>query len=396
MPFENKIVSSQEVALAAGVSRTLVSWVVNGTAAQHRVTKVTEQRVKVAVAQLNYEPGRFLGRKELLSESPAGSLSSTTKQPDNLITLLSSSGYRLVPVQSKADLAAATTEGLVGLVYRDSRVASSELRGGGDAPRLAGAAMPVVSHVGPRVVTAVPAVVCSDVRLGTHAAGPSTPLRAGTAASTLAAEPETAPLPETPAPTHAPVLPASPSATEQPNNLTTAPQAPPASPPETPHLNPLPQGERKEELTAVAPEAAEPEVETPAPPPSTTEQPNNLTTAPEPAPAPDPVAEVAPPVSPVFEVAADVPAAEAASAVQPGSNAADTAATTEEVQSGAPVVTAVPAVVSSEDQPGTNAAETSASTLVAEPEIEIPAPSPQQPSNPTTLSSSTLVAELVK
>ena len=382
MPLENKVVSSQEVALAAGVSRTVVSWVVNGTAAQHRVTKVTEQRVKVAVAQLNYEPGRFLGRKELLSESPAGSLSSTTKQPDNLITLLSSSGYRLVPVQSKADLAAATTEGLVGLVYRDSRVASSELRGGGDAPRLAGAAMPVVSHVGPRVVTAVPAVVRSDVRLGTHAAGPSTPLRAGTAASTLAAEPETAPLPETPAPTHAPVLPASPSATEQPNNLTTAPQAPPASPPETPHLNPLPQGERKEELTAVAPEAAEPEVETPAPPPSTTEQPNNLTTAPQ-----------APSVS---EVAADVPAAEAASAVQPGSNAADTAATTEEVQSGAPVVTAVPAVVSSEDQPGTNAAETSASTLVAEPEIEIPAPSPQQPSNPTTLSSSTLVAELVK
>jgi hypothetical protein len=39
---------------------------------------------------------------------------------------------------------------------------------------------------------------------------------------------------------------------------------------------------------------------------------------------------------------------------QLGANAADTAATTEEVQSGAPVVTAVPAVVSGADQSGAN------------------------------------------
>jgi hypothetical protein len=71
MPLENKVVSSQEVALAAGVSRTVVSWVVNGTAAQHRVTKATEQRVKAAVAQLNYEPSRFLRGKEL---PPGGEL----------------------------------------------------------------------------------------------------------------------------------------------------------------------------------------------------------------------------------------------------------------------------------------------------------------------------------
>jgi transcriptional regulator with XRE-family HTH domain len=104
MPLENKVVSSQEVALAAGVSRTVVSWVVNGTAAQHRVTKATEQRVKAAVAQLNYEPSRFLRGKELLSESPAGSLSSTTKQPNNPTTdFLRTRVRRLRDFQAKVD-----------------------------------------------------------------------------------------------------------------------------------------------------------------------------------------------------------------------------------------------------------------------------------------------------
>jgi hypothetical protein len=103
MSLESKIASSQDVALAAGVSRTVVSWVVNGTAAQHRVTKSTEQRVKAAVAQLNYEPGRFLGRTELLScsadkllsESPVclpEALFTATQQLSNLTTLLSAAG----------------------------------------------------------------------------------------------------------------------------------------------------------------------------------------------------------------------------------------------------------------------------------------------------------------
>jgi hypothetical protein len=55
----------------------------------------------------------------LPSERTEGSLSSATQQPSNLTTFLVAAGYRLVPVQTKADLAAATSEGLVGLVYRE-------------------------------------------------------------------------------------------------------------------------------------------------------------------------------------------------------------------------------------------------------------------------------------
>ena len=55
----------------------------------------------------------------------------------------------------------------------------------------------------------------------------------------------------------------------------------------------------------------------------------------------------------------------------------------------------VPAAeVAGEVQPGAYAAGTPASTLVAEPEFESTSPSPQQLNNLTTLSSSTLVAEL--
>jgi hypothetical protein len=146
MPIESKIVSSQEVALAAGVSRTVVSWVVNGTAAQHRVTQATEQRVKAAVAQLNYEPSRFLAKRELLSchvdkllsERPegsllssttqqldnpttsrdSGSLPSATQQPSNLTTFLVAAGYRLMPVENVDELGRMPREGLVGILYR--------------------------------------------------------------------------------------------------------------------------------------------------------------------------------------------------------------------------------------------------------------------------------------
>jgi hypothetical protein len=55
----------------------------------------------------------------------------------------------------------------------------------------------------------------------------------------------------------------------------------PAPTPETPHLNPLPQGERKEELAAVSFAVAPETAPAPASSPSATEQPNNLTTAPQ-------------------------------------------------------------------------------------------------------------------
>ena len=152
--------------------------------------------------------------------------------------------------------------------------------------------------VAPSVLEAplsVPPVSCVfEVAAGVSAAEASSVIQsgtyaAGTSASTLTAEPEI----EIPAPTS-----------------------------ETPHLNPLPQGERKEELASVA-----------------------FAVAPETAAvsAPPPVVEVAPSVS---EVAAGV------------SQAAE---------------------VAGEDQPGTNAAGTSASTLTAEPEMESPVPTPETP-----------------
>ena len=343
MVIDGNKVSARDVAAQAGVSPPVVSWVANGTATQHRISESTQRRVRGAIEQMGYEPAKPAGPAvvgcpvdKLLSGRPADSLSSTTKQPDNLTTLLSSSGYRLVPVQTKADLAAATDVGLVGLVYRESRVASSELRVGSGAPVVT--AVPAVvssaDHPGTNaadtaatteevrseapVVTAVPAVVNSNDPPGANATGMSAGVpEEETPVSILVAEPE---LPAPP-----------PSTTQQPNNLTTAPQAPS---------------------------------------PSTTEQPDNPTTEPQ---APS-ASEVAADVS-ASSTPAEMSAVEAVGEVQPSTDAADTATTTEEIRSGAPVVTAVPAGVSSEVQPGTNAAGTSASTLT-ESEIEIPAPAP--------------------
>ena len=464
-------VSTRDVAAAAGVSATLVSWVAKGTATQHRIPEKTQRRVRVAMEQLGYRPAgpgpagpAVVGCSvdKLLSERSAESLSSTTKQPDNLTTLLSSSGYRLVTVQSTADLAVAMTEGLVGLVYRerenrpstedqdpglrlklpvtppaetlslDSRSNANGLRSEVVTPvfEATPSVPPVsqassVSEVAADVTTlrsSVPSLrsrvsaadAASEVQPGTNAAGPSTSLRAGTSASTLAAEPEIeipAPTAEAPTPTYAPVSPSSPSATEQPNNLTTAPQAPSVSE----VAADVPAAEAASEIqpgtyaagTPASTLAAEPEIEilaptaeTPTPTyapvlpasPSATEQPNNLTTAPQ-----------APSVS---EVAAGVSAAEAASVIQPGTNAAgpstplragtsaSTLAAEPEIEIPAPTpetpaptyerVSEVAAGVSaaeaaSEIQPGTNAAGTPASTFAAEPEIEILAPTAEAP-----------------
>jgi len=377
MVIDGNKVSARDVAAQAGVSPPVVSWVANGTATQHRISESTQRRVRGAIEQMGYEPAKPAGPAvvgcpvdKLLSGRPADSLSSTTKQPDNLTTLLSSSGYRLVPVQTKADLAAATDVGLVGLVYRESRVASSELRVGSGAPVVT--AVPAVvssadhpgynaadtavtteeARSGAPVVTAVPAVVVSEVQPGTNAAD--------TAATTEEVRSE------------APVVTAVPAVVNS--------NDPPGA-----NATGMSAGVPEEE-TPVSILVAEPEL--PAPPPSTTQQPNNLTTAPQ-APSPstteqpdNPTTE--PQAPSASEVAADVSASstpaemsavEAVGEVQPSTDAADTATTTEEIRSGAPVVTAVPAGVSSEVQPGTNAAGTSASTLT-ESEIEIPAPAP--------------------
>ena len=251
-----------DIAAAAGVSATLVSWVAKGTATQHRISEATQRRVRVAMEQLGYRPA-----------GPEVASSSTTQQPNNLTTLLAAAGYRLVPVENGEELSRMPREGLVGLVYRELRVAShesrvgegeshSELRvGGRDAPLLAGTVLPAVSQVEPPAVSQVepPAVshdepvapvnevvltepfdqaqgrpnpplsetppsvsevaadvpaaeVADDDPPGTNAAGPSTSLRAGTSASTLVAEPVAEPEIESPAPPPETSMPTAPQA----------------------------------------------------------------------------------------------------------------------------------------------------------------------------------------
>ena len=121
MQPESAIVSSQEVALAAGVSKPVVSWVVNGTAAQHRVSKATEQRVRAEITRLGYRPGWFVKTLTCSVEHGAGytegGVPSVGGKLDGLTTVLATAGYRLVPVATMANLARLPDDGLVGVVY---------------------------------------------------------------------------------------------------------------------------------------------------------------------------------------------------------------------------------------------------------------------------------------
>ena len=140
-------VTLKTVAGAAGVSEATVSYVLNGRAEKVGIPPATRDRVLEAARRVGYKPntvardlalghlpeGELLSCSvaTLLSESPKVSPSSTTQpcvaqeycamqggQPNNLTTILSSSGYRLVPVTSIGELPRLSEEGLVGVVYK--------------------------------------------------------------------------------------------------------------------------------------------------------------------------------------------------------------------------------------------------------------------------------------
>ena len=46
----------EEVARLAGVSRTTASYVINGKAAEHRISEKTQAKVMAVVEQYNYRP----------------------------------------------------------------------------------------------------------------------------------------------------------------------------------------------------------------------------------------------------------------------------------------------------------------------------------------------------
>ena len=340
-----------DIAAAAGVSATLVSWVAKGTATQHRISEATQRRVRVAMEQLGYRPA-----------GPEVASSSTTQQPNNLTTLLAAAGYRLVPVENGEELSRMPREGLVGLVYRELRVAShesrvgegeshSELRvGGRDAPLLAGTVLPAVSQVEPPAVSQVePPAVSHDE--------PVAPVN-----EVVLTEPfdQAQGRPNPPLSETQEVV----SAVEMEGAALSAPVSREAVEVTTPV------SEARNPVSEVVPQP----VESPAPPvepvaaPTPTTPEAILEVAPIPASTPPvvltepfdqaqgrqnpPLSETPPSVS---EVAADVPAAEVADDDPPGTNAAG---------------------------PSTSLrAGTSASTLVAEPvaepEIESPAPPPE-------------------
>ncbi len=118
-------VSARDVAVEAGVSAPVVSWVANGTATQHRIGEATQCRVRAVIERMGYGSSRGAGAvvgcqtAELLGKSPFGQ-PLTTQQLDNLTTALSAFGCELVPAQTRADLVSVTTEGLVGVLYRQA------------------------------------------------------------------------------------------------------------------------------------------------------------------------------------------------------------------------------------------------------------------------------------
>jgi hypothetical protein len=364
MSEEVNKVSTRDVAAVAGVSATLVSWVAKGTATQHRIPEVTQRRVRAAIEQLGYRPAGPAGPAvvgcsvaQLLSERPAGSLSATTKQPDNLTTILSSTGYRLVPVENVDVLGRMPREGLVGILYRKapSPSAIEQLDYPTTLPPPAPAPTPETPHLNP-----LPPLLRPDVEdYEGHEGERKEELAAvAFAVAPEAAEPKVAP---------PPVVEVVPSVSE--------PEPAPAPTPETPAPT-YERGSAPDPVVDVVPAVLDPE-----PIPSSAPAPEAPTPTYAPVLAPAPVIDVVPSAS---EVAADVSAAVVADEDQLGTDAADTAATTEETGSGTPVVTAVPAVVNSVVQPGTNAADMSAevpeagtsASLVAEPET---APIPETP-----------------
>jgi len=362
----NSPVTNRDVAEATGVSTTVVSWVLNGRAEQNRVSAETQRRVKAAISQLGYVPSQVA--RSLSPAGKGGLLSGTS----NLTNVLSAAGYHLVSVANVEDLRRLTAEGLVGVLYRrpstiDHRPETLPVEP--QAPLQA----PVDADVPAQSIVEGPAASVTRIDPpGTNAAETVRLSSPQASASTFEAEPERVSLPEpiplaqepSPVPTSAPI-----------SELPVIEDA--AQVPETPHLNPLPQGERKDGNQ-------EPQT--------------------------SPIESQAPLQAPVD---ADVPAQSivegpAASVTRidpPGTNAAGTSASTfeaepelESLQSPlelrpqtlpvesqaplqAPVDADVPALsfvegpaasVTRIDPPGTNAAGTSASTLEPEPASQPP------------------------
>jgi len=132
-------VTLKTVAGAAGVSEATVSYVLNGRAEKVGIPPATRDRVLEEARRVGYKPntvardlalGHLPGSGQmpvvgcsvdmLLSEglNAQSSLPLTTEQLNNLSTIISAAGYRLIPVASIGELTRLSPEGLVGVVYK--------------------------------------------------------------------------------------------------------------------------------------------------------------------------------------------------------------------------------------------------------------------------------------
>ena len=107
-----KRLNSYDVARAAGVSRTVVSLVVNGKADKYGIAKETQERVRAVVRQTGYVPNMFirdmfLKRREVLGVGADGKTPAPTHMSEALQAPLAAAGYQVQVSSLAADPAVA-------------------------------------------------------------------------------------------------------------------------------------------------------------------------------------------------------------------------------------------------------------------------------------------------
>lgn len=130
--------NSYDVARAAGVSRTVVSLVLNGKADRYGIAKATQERVRAAIRRTGYVPNMFvrelfLKRREAVGVGQPGATPDPVKVSAVVRQPLSAAGYRMQVAEVSADpreaerqIVALLKSGLVVLVAPEPRAMQAE------------------------------------------------------------------------------------------------------------------------------------------------------------------------------------------------------------------------------------------------------------------------------
>ncbi len=152
--INQRLVTIPDIAFAAGVSRTTVSLVMNGKAAQYRISTATRQRVEAVIAQSGYQPNR-MARNMRLGRGTLVGLILVEGTPDvggliaGLEPALAGAGYSLVvssvsfdPATVRERIQRLNHDGLAGLIY---------------GPGIPVGPAPILAGLGPTIILGLPA-----------------------------------------------------------------------------------------------------------------------------------------------------------------------------------------------------------------------------------------------